>query len=757
MKMIRKYREAAALALILLLAAFLSAYNIWNLGYSNEFYAASVKSMLTSWKNFFFASLDPGGWITVDKPPVSLWVQTAFAKVFGFYGWSIILPQCLAAVATTAIVYYAVRRHFGGAAGLISALVLALSPIFIIVSKTNNTDSVLIFFMVLSAWAMLAASDQGRLRYLILSMVFLGIAYNAKTLEAFLILPALYAVYFFGTNLRWRKRLWHLAVATLVLAVVSLSWSVAVDLTPASERPYVDNSSNNSELELALSYNGIQRLTGQSRGGSSGIPGQSGGKNQTDDSAPGQFGEGGAGGAPNGDILTPPGADGNGTTGSNDTQNQPGGTQSEATENGASSGSSSGGSDSNTDGRTRQDDGGMSRQNGAMGGNSMFNGGGSAGILRMFNTTLGGQDSWLLPFGLFSVLAMLIGMRGAGEERRRKLLRGILLWGGSAVTMVGYFSVAQFFHPYYISAMAPYLAALVGIGATELWKLYRRGGPSGYLLPAALAATLAVQVYMIWSYSYQTKVLIPLICTAVGIPALVLLALPVLRRNSGDKLALICVTVGFAGLLIAPAVWTGYSALRTNISSSIPSAGPSAEGDSMFGQGGNRGQWQMPAGDVMEGIEDRTDHKDDDRQSGSSFAGRIGNSAESSSDEALISFLEKNNTGEKFLVAVSSASEAEPIILATGKPVMAVGGFSGTNLSLTVEKLEQMVKSGELKYYMVGGRGGMGGNSSDEVTQWVEQHGTVVDSSVWSSSSGSGLDGESSQTLYDLSAYRSNS
>lgn len=185
--------------------------------------------MLTSWKNFFFVSLDPGGWVTVDKPPVSLWVQAAFAKVFGFYGWSILLPECLAAVATVAIIYHIVKRHFDNVAGLVSALVLALSPIFIVVSKTDNTDSVLILFMTLAAWAMMVAADKGQLRWLLLSAVFLGIAYNAKTLEAFLILSALY-----------------------------------VDLTPASERPYVDNSTTNSELELALGYNGIQRIIGQS-------------------------------------------------------------------------------------------------------------------------------------------------------------------------------------------------------------------------------------------------------------------------------------------------------------------------------------------------------------------------------------------------------------------------------------------------------------------------------------------------------------
>ncbi|QAT50807.1 glycosyltransferase family 39 protein [Caproiciproducens sp. NJN-50] len=734
-RIIRKYREAAALTLILFLAAFLSVYHIWNLGYSNEFYAASVKSMLTGWKNFFFASLDPGGWITVDKPPVSLWVQTAFAKVFGFYGWSIILPQCLAAVATVAIVYCAVKRHFGTAAGLISALVLALSPIFIVISKTNNTDSVLIFFMALSAWAMVAASDRGQLRYLILSMVFLGIAYNAKTLEAFLILPALYAVYFFGTSLRWRKRIWHLAVAALVLLTVSLSWSVIVDLTPASERPYVDNSSNNSELELALSYNGIQRITGQSGGtfggNRSGMPGQA--ETDEENSVP----DGGMQGWLEGDG--------------------PVGTQDSGQTSSLSSGSSSdsvSGSESRADGDTQRDDGRTFGQGGTDGfpggpggnggGGNMFNGGGSAGILRMFNTTLGGQDSWLLPFGLFSVLAMLIGMRGADEERRRKLLRGVLLWGGSVVTMVGYFSVAQFFHPYYISAMAPYLAALAGIGATELWRLYRSGGPSGYLLPASFVSTAAVQAVMLQSYSGYSKILIPLICVAAGIPAVFLLLLRFFKKNPGGKLALACVVVGFAGLLIAPAVWTGYSALWGNINSSIPSAGPSAEETSMFGQaGGNR---DMPS----DGDRTESGNVETGRQDGGNFGNRSG----TSSDSALITFLEKNNTGEKYLLAVSSASEAEPIILATGKPVMAVGGFSGTNRSLTVEKLEQMVKSGELKYYMVGGRGGMGGNSSDEVTQWVEQHGTAVDSSVWSSSSDSGLVTGGSQTLYDLSAYQ---
>lgn len=733
MKKILKHRDAVLLTLILLLAGFLSTFNIWNLGYSNEFYAASVKSMIMSWKNFFFVSLDPGGWVTVDKPPVSLWIQAAFAKVFGFYGWSIILPQCLAAVVTVAVIYHVVKRHFGSAAGLISALVLALSPIFILVSKTNNTDSILIMFMVLSAWAMIAASDKGQLRYLLLSMVLLGIAYNAKTLEAFLILPALYAAYFFGTNIKWRKRIWHLALTTLVLAVVSLSWSVIVDLTPASERPYVDNSTNNSELELALGYNGIQRITGQSGNFGGGFAKNSDRNSGMQDRIREWQSRTASSSSASSSTGSSSGTGGN----SGSQQNQPGGFQ------GIPGGYAGSGNNGGAPGGN------------VGGGNSMFNGGGSASILRMFNTTLGGQDSWLLPFGLFSILALILGARKSVEaegENRRKLLRNVILWGGSVVTMVGYFSVAQFFHPYYISVMAPFLAALVGIGLTQLWELYRADGALGWLLPVSLAATLGVQIAMLVSYPAYAKILIPLACILTGIPAVALTVFR-LRKNTAGKAATLCVALSLAGLLIAPAVWTSYSAFQKNFNAGIPSAGPSTEGTGTFGHG-NMGQQWAPSGEMdSDKFRDRDTRRNTENQN--PFSG-TGQNETSGSSTKLIEFLEKNNTGEKYLVAVPDASEAEPIILATGKPVMAIGGFSGNDKTLTVAKLQQMVKSGEIKYFMVGGRGGMGG-SSDEVTQWVEQNGKVVDSSKWSSSSTSGSNsvmGGSSQTLYNLSAYK---
>ena len=736
MKAIKRHREQIALILILMLAGFLSFFNIWNEGYGNEFYAASVRSMITSWKNFFFVSLDPGGWVTVDKPPVSLWIQAAFAKVFGFYGWSIILPQCLAAVGTVAVIYRAVKRDFGSAAGLLSALILSLSPIFIVVSKTNNTDSILIFFMTLSASAMLNAANTGKLRHLLLSMVWLGIAYNAKTLEAFLILPALYAVVLFASNRRIKVRILHLVAATLVLVVVSLSWSVIVDLTPASERPYVDNSTTNSELELALGYNGIQRITGQSRG-------------QLSQGNLAQFKERDFQEFDSGSSFS---SDKSGTNASNQQGN----------------GIPSGNSPANFgagDGFGGNGFAGNAPGGNGGGGNGMFNGGGTAGLLRMFNTTLGGQDSWLLPLGLFAIPTLLFGMQKSSEtddETRKKRRRHLLLWGISVLTMVGYFSVSEFFHPYYISAMAPFLAALAGIGLTEMIKLYRGAkGFAGFLLPLSLAVTLAVQIAMLVSYPSYAKTLIPLAAVLTGVPALLLTVGKLTHKNSSGKLAAACIAVAVAGLLAAPAAWTASSVSETNFNAQIPTAGPTARNI-----GDMRGMsWGQNSDDGRVTRDDSRENQSggatapSGQAPGSAFGGMPGGMGQSSSDTKLISFLEKNNTGEKFLIAVPDASEAEPIILATGKPVMAIGGFSGNDKTLTVEKLQQMVKAGEIKYFLVGSKGGMGRNSSDEVTQWVKANGKEVSSDEWIGSSGSTADDGrgmygNSGTLYDLSAYK---
>jgi 4-amino-4-deoxy-L-arabinose transferase-like glycosyltransferase len=254
------------LAAVLVLSACLNLLRIGREGYVNSYYAAAIKSMAQSWHNFFFVSFDPGGFVSVDKPPLGFWVQTASVNLFGFHGWSLLLPEVPAGVGSVAIVFLLVRRVFGSVAGLLAALVLALTPITVATSRNNTIDTLLVFALLLGTAAIRRAAESGRLRWLLLAMALVGLGFNIKTLEAFLVLPALVVLYFLAAPVARWTRLWQLALAGIVLIVISLSWMMAVDLTPASQRPYVGSSQHNSELELALGYNGIERLLGHSNG-----------------------------------------------------------------------------------------------------------------------------------------------------------------------------------------------------------------------------------------------------------------------------------------------------------------------------------------------------------------------------------------------------------------------------------------------------------------------------------------------------------
>ena len=248
-----------AIAATLLLSAFLNFFRLGQVGYSFHYYAATVKSMLTSWHNFFFASFDPGGFVSVDKPPLGLWIQAASAELFGFQGLSLVLPQALAGVLSVAVLYHLVRRVFGPLAGILSALALAVTPITVAIDRSNEVDSLLVLSMLLAAWALILAAQTGSLRWLLLSVVIVGLGFNIKMVEAFLPLPAFYLTYLVSAPLRWRTRLLHLAIATGMLLCVSLSWALVVDLTPADQRPYVATSSNNTMWDLIANKNGRER------------------------------------------------------------------------------------------------------------------------------------------------------------------------------------------------------------------------------------------------------------------------------------------------------------------------------------------------------------------------------------------------------------------------------------------------------------------------------------------------------------------
>src|SRR5712691_9142469 len=255
-----------ALGGILLIAIFMDFFQLGKNGFGS-YYPPAVRSMMDNWHNFFFASYDPGGFVTVDKPPVGFWFQVLSAKIFGFNAVSILLPQALAGVLSVVLLYYLVRRHFGVVAGLLAALALALTPISVVTNRNITIYSTLALFLLVGAWAVIRAAETGKLRWLLLSAVIVGIGFNIKMLEAYLVVPAFGLLYLLAAPRSIWKRIGHLALAGVVLLVISLSWVVAVDLTPASQRPYVGSTQDNSELSLALGYNGIQRLLGGFRGG----------------------------------------------------------------------------------------------------------------------------------------------------------------------------------------------------------------------------------------------------------------------------------------------------------------------------------------------------------------------------------------------------------------------------------------------------------------------------------------------------------
>ena len=260
---VRVLPQHVALTAVLALSAVLNVNHLSRNGYANTFYSAAVHSMLRSWHNFFFVSFDPGGMVTVDKPPLGLWVQGLSAELFGFHPLSLLLPEAIAGVIAVGALYWVVTPRFGPAAGVASALALAVFPSFVAVSRDNNLDAVLILLMILACGVGLRAIGSGRLLTLLGCAALVGLAFNTKTLAAYLVVPGLALGYLVCAPGSLVRRATQLLAAGVVLVLVSASWSLVVELTPASHRPFVGGSVNNTEHDLTFGYNGFGRVEGQ--------------------------------------------------------------------------------------------------------------------------------------------------------------------------------------------------------------------------------------------------------------------------------------------------------------------------------------------------------------------------------------------------------------------------------------------------------------------------------------------------------------
>ena len=265
-----------ALLGLLAAATAMYLYKLTASGYSNTYYAAAVKSASVSLKAWFFGALDPGSFITVDKPPLSIWLMGLSARIFGFSSFSLLLPQVLCTLATVGVLFTTVRRAFGHVAGLLAAAMLVLSPITLALARVDMPDPLLVLLLVASAWATLRAVESGRTKHLLWAAVFVGLAFMTKMLQGWMVVPALAATYLIAGPPRLAVRLRRLALAGLVMVAVSAAWPLAVSLWPGSA-PYIGGSTDGSVWDLILGYNGFGRLTGGEggAGGASfgGLPG----------------------------------------------------------------------------------------------------------------------------------------------------------------------------------------------------------------------------------------------------------------------------------------------------------------------------------------------------------------------------------------------------------------------------------------------------------------------------------------------------
>ena len=270
-----------ALIGLLGLTAVLYLWGLGASGWANAYYAAAVQAGTKSWKAFLFGSTDASNFITVDKTPASLWPMEISARLFGVNPWSLLVPQALEGVATVALLYAAVKRWFGAGAGLLAGVVVASTPVAALMFRFDNPDALLTLCIVAAAWAITRALDDGRTRWLVLCGAFLGFGFLAKELQVFLVAPGIGLAYLFAGPPKLGRRVVQLIALVASLLAAAGWWVAIVQLTPASSRPYIGGSQDNSFWNVLFGYNGFGRLTGNETGSvggqSAGVGGVGGG------------------------------------------------------------------------------------------------------------------------------------------------------------------------------------------------------------------------------------------------------------------------------------------------------------------------------------------------------------------------------------------------------------------------------------------------------------------------------------------------
>ena len=684
-----KLLTAIALTLIIGLGAFLRLYELGAYSIGNTYYAATVKSMLSSWSNFFFGAFEPGGSVTVDKPPLGFWVQSLSAALLGVNGFSLALPNALAGIGSIGLTYYLVKEQFNRGAGLVAALTLAVVPVTISTERNNTIDGLLVFVLLLAVWAVWKAVQRGKFRYLLLGAFIVGLGFNIKMLQAYMIIPAVYALYFFGAKEGWWTKIWHLGVSTLLLVVVSLSWAVAVDLVPEENRPFIGSSEDNTVMELIIGHNGLSRLglndNKKNDGGTRPQPpvddGQRAQASNTPNQSPNQtpvngqpsnqqppqealdactnlyVGDACTVNLPNRDVegicISPQQLD-TLVCAPNERAAAPNGQIARSTPAGAPN---NGG----------QPDGGRPNGGGAFNTSET----GQAGLFRLFSEPLVTEASWVLPLALVSILLTAITLGFSWSKKHLALI----LWTLWLLPALAYFSFTTgLFHRYYLIMLGPALAALTGMAFWSASELFKRNHWLGLgTLIFLITMTLGFQGVMLSEYTTANWLLPFAIVIA-------LVGLGILLVNKSHQMRTIALTIILLAMLAAPFTWSVMVTANENANVALPTATINDAQPTTF---------MTPDNTVM-----------------------------SDNEEAIMNYLLENTDPETYLLATVNARSAAPYILETGRPVLTFGGFSGGDQVIDAAGVAEMVENGELRYILYSDKIN---NSHRDIAAWVTE------------------------------------
>ncbi|WP_212811637.1 MULTISPECIES: glycosyltransferase family 39 protein [unclassified Mycolicibacterium] len=600
-----KTRERAALALLLIVTAVGYLWNITVNGMGNQFYAAAVWAGSRNWEALLFGSIDPNNVITVDKPPLSQWVMALSGQIFGFSSASMLIPEALMAVGSVWLLYAAVRRISGPAAGLLAGAVLALTPVSAMMFRFNNPDAAMVLLMTLAAYFTVRALDNGAhgaarrggAKWMALAGVALGFAFLAKMLEGLMVMPALGLAYLVAAPVALRARLWHL-LGALAAMLVSAGWFVVLTiLWPASSRPYMAGSTDNSFMNLVLGYNGFGRVLGKNHMGKSDPD-----KPSTVHTLTGEH----AGHAA-GETIKTAGHHGFG----------------------------------------------MGDQ--------------TQGLPRLFTGEFGFEIGWLVPAALLATVLVLIS-RGRAP-RTDRVRAGALLFGGWLVSVGLVLSFMKTnVHPYYCLALAPAMAAMFAVFVIEFWR--RRDSRFHRIGWAAVLLASGVWGFVILGRNADWLPALRWVILAAAIVGTVVFVWPGRERVAAAAVAL--AMFGAVGGSVAYSLATfGQPHLGGG-----PSVGPADKDDKHGGWG----------------------QRDENPQ--------------------LNALLKATST--KWSAAIDRSSPAAGLELDTRTPVIAIGGFGGSDPAPTLQQFQSYVAAHEVAYYIVSdNKGHWGADAHSDIADWV--------------------------------------